>query len=81
MRASGPTVSRGEAVGSEEAVGEARRPARGRGPFVGPSSGANLVVARRVRGSCPGLGTVVMLFCDGGRSAQASASPQKMLCG
>ena len=78
VRASGPTVSRGEAggdligdvsggpvpgifgryrrpvnaalaVGSEEAVGGARRLGRGRDPSVGPSRDANLVAARGAR--------------------------------
>ncbi len=34
--------------------------------FVGPSSGAHLVVARRVREEHPELKTVVTLFCDEG---------------
>jgi cysteine synthase A len=53
-------------VDSEEAVGEMRRLAREHGLFVGPSSGANLIAARRVRDSYPDLGTVVTLFCDEG---------------
>jgi len=53
-------------VGSEEAVEEMRRLARDHGLFVGPSSGANLIAARRVRESYPDLGTVVTLFCDEG---------------
>jgi cysteine synthase A len=53
-------------VDSEEAVEEMRRLAREHGLFVGPSSGANLIAARRVRESYPDLGTVVTLFCDEG---------------
>ena len=53
-------------VDSEEAVGEMRRLAREHGLFVGPSSGANLIAARKVRESYPGLGTIVTLFCDEG---------------
>ncbi len=53
-------------VGSEEAVGEMRRLAREHGLFVGPSSGANLVAARRVREEHPELEHVVTLFCDEG---------------
>ena len=53
-------------VSSEEAVGEMRRLAREHGLFVGPSSGANLVAARRVREEHPGLEHVVTLFCDEG---------------
>jgi cysteine synthase A len=53
-------------VDSEEAVGEMRRLAREHGLFVGPSSGANLIAARKVRESYPNLGTIVTLFCDEG---------------
>jgi cysteine synthase len=53
-------------VDSEEAVGEMRRLAREHGLFVGPSSGANLIAARKVRGSYPDLKTIVTLFCDEG---------------
>jgi len=53
-------------VDSEEAVGEMRRLARELGLFVGPSSGANLIAARKVRDSYPDLGTIVTLFCDEG---------------
>ena len=53
-------------VSSEEAVGEMRRLAREHGLFVGPSSGANLVAAWRVREEYPELEHVVTLFCDEG---------------
>ncbi|MDQ4128807.1 MAG: cysteine synthase family protein [Actinomycetota bacterium] len=53
-------------VDSEEAVEEMRRLAKQYGLFVGPSSGANLIAAKRVRESYPGLNTVVTLFCDEG---------------
>ncbi len=53
-------------VDSEEAVEEMRRLAREHGLFVGPSSGANLIAAKRVRESYPDLETVVTLFCDEG---------------
>ena len=53
-------------VSSEDAVGEMRRLAREHGLFVGPSSGANLVAARRVREEHPELEHVVTLFCDEG---------------
>jgi cysteine synthase len=53
-------------VDSEEAVGEMRRLAREHGLFVGPSSGANLIAARKVRDSYPDLRTIVTLFCDEG---------------
>ena len=51
---------------SEEAVQTMRRLAREYGLFVGPSSGAHLVAAKRVREAYPGLKTVVTLFCDEG---------------
>ena len=54
------------AVDSEEAVEEMRRLAKRHGLFVGPSSGANLIAARKVRESYPELETVVTLFCDEG---------------
>jgi cysteine synthase A len=53
-------------VDSEGAVGEMRRLAREHGLFVGPSSGANLIAARKVRESYPDLRTIVTLFCDEG---------------
>jgi cysteine synthase A len=53
-------------VDSEEAVEEMRRLAKSYGLFVGPSSGANLIAAKRVRESYPGLQTIVTLFCDEG---------------
>jgi cysteine synthase len=40
--------------------------ARRHGLFVGPSSGANLIAARKVRETYPDLETVVTLFCDEG---------------
>jgi cysteine synthase len=54
------------AVDSEEAVETMRRLARQYGLFVGPSSGANLIAASKVRESYPELETVVTLFCDEG---------------
>ncbi len=53
-------------VDSEEAVEEMRRLAKTYGLFVGPSSGANLIAARRVREVYPDLKTIVTLFCDEG---------------
>ncbi|HKH10944.1 MAG TPA: cysteine synthase family protein [Rubrobacter sp.] len=53
-------------VDSEEAVEEMRRLAREHGLFVGPSSGANLIAARKVRESYPHLETIITLFCDEG---------------
>ncbi len=43
-----------------------RRLAREHGLLCGPSSGAHLVAARRVRERHPDLRTVVTLFCDEG---------------
>ena len=53
-------------VDSEEAVEEMRRLARKCGLFVGPSSGANLIATRKVRGAYPELETIITLFCDEG---------------
>lgn len=51
---------------SQEAVEEMRRLAKRHGLFVGPSSGANLIAAKKVRESYPELKTIVTLFCDEG---------------
>ena len=53
-------------VDSQDAVEEMRRLAKQHGLFVGPSSGANLIAAKKVRESYPELETVVTLFCDEG---------------
>ena len=53
------------AVDSVTAVEEMRRLAREHGIFVGPSSGAHLVAARRLREEL-GLEHVVTFFCDEG---------------
>jgi cysteine synthase A len=53
-------------VESEEAIVEMRRLAREHGLFVGPSSGANLLAAKRIRGLYPELGCVVTVLCDEG---------------
>ncbi len=54
------------AVTSEEAIAEMRRLAREFGILVGPSSGANLVVARRVRDDLADGATVISVFADEG---------------
>jgi cysteine synthase len=54
------------AVDSEEAVETMRHLARRYGLFVGPSSGANLIAAKKVREAYPELENVVTLFCDEG---------------
>jgi cysteine synthase A len=53
-------------VDSEEAVESMRYLARQYGVFAGPSSGANLIAARKVRETHPELETVITLFCDEG---------------
>ena len=53
-------------VSSDEAVAEMRRLAREHGIFVGPSSGAHMLAAKRLREQRPDLRTVVTLFCDEG---------------
>jgi cysteine synthase A len=53
-------------VDSGEAVESMKELARRHGLFVGPSSGANLIAARKVRESYPELETVITLFCDEG---------------
>ena len=52
-------------VESEEAVLEMRRLAREHGIFVGPSSGAHLIAARRLRDKYK-VNNVVTFFCDKG---------------
>jgi cysteine synthase A len=53
-------------VDSGEAVEAMRSLAQRYGLFVGPSSGANLIAARKVREAYPELKTVMTLFCDEG---------------
>lgn len=53
-------------VTSEEAVKTMRCLAKEHGVFAGPSSGANLVAARKIKAACPELETVVTFFCDRG---------------
>ncbi|MEO6264147.1 MAG: cysteine synthase family protein [Luteimonas sp.] len=54
------------AVSSADAIEAMRYLARSHGLFCGPSSGAHLLAARRVRERHPELRTVVTLFCDVG---------------
>src|SRR3546814_20225046 len=56
-------------VSSEEAIAEMRQLARGHGLLCGPSSGAHLIAARRVREQHPEFDTVVTLFCDEGEKS------------
>lgn len=53
-------------VSSEDAVEAMRHLARKHGLFCGPSSGAHLLAAKRVREQFPELKTVVTAFCDKG---------------
>lgn len=54
------------AVDSNEAVAQMRALARERGLFCGPSSGAHLIAARRIKAQFPELKTIVTLFDDEG---------------
>lgn len=54
------------AVSSAQAVAEMRRLGRDHGLFVGPSSGAHMVAARRLVDERPDLRTVVTVFADEG---------------
>ena len=47
-------------------VTEMKRLVRKHGLFCGPSSGAHMLAAQRIRGSFPELRTVVTVFCDEG---------------
>jgi cysteine synthase A len=53
-------------VSSDDAVAAMRHLARHHGLFCGPSSGAHLLAAKRVREQFPELQTVVTAFCDKG---------------
>jgi cysteine synthase A len=53
-------------VSSADALIEMRRLAREHGIFVGPSSGAHMLAAQRLRRERPDLGVIVTLFCDEG---------------
>ena len=57
-------IDRVVAVDSREAIEEMRRLAREHGLFVGPSSGAHMIAARRLRDE--GVENVVTFFCDEG---------------
>ncbi|HEX6446717.1 MAG TPA: cysteine synthase family protein [Streptosporangiales bacterium] len=52
-------------VGSDDALAEMRRIAREYGMFVGPSSGAHLLAAKRLR-ERDGIEHVITFFCDEG---------------
>ena len=53
-------------VDSGEAVTQMRTLARTRGLFCGPSSGAHLIAARRIKAQFPELKTIVTIFDDEG---------------
>lgn len=53
-------------VDSMVAIEEAKKLARERGIFVGPSSGANFYAAREIKKQNPDIENVLTLFCDRG---------------
>jgi cysteine synthase A len=59
-------VDRVIGVHSDDAIREMRRLAREHGLLVGPSSGANMVAARRLRNELPPGSTIVTILCDEG---------------
>jgi cysteine synthase A len=62
----GRLVSETLTVDSDEAIHAMRVLAQEYGLFVGPSSGANLLAARKVKEAFPELRTVVTFLCDEG---------------
>ena len=54
------------AVHSDDAIAEMRRLASEHGLFVGPSSGANMIAARRIRDELHESATIVTILCDEG---------------
>jgi len=59
-------VDRVVAVHSDDAVAEMRRLAKENGLLVGPSSGANMIAAQRLRQELPADATIVTICCDEG---------------
>ena len=59
-------------VSSEGALVEMKRLAREHGLLCGPSSGAHLLAARRIREMHPALRTIVTIFCDEGEKYLSS---------
>jgi cysteine synthase A len=59
-------VDRVVSVHSDDAISEMRRLARDFGLLVGPSSGANMIAARRIRDELPEGSTIVTICCDEG---------------
>lgn len=62
------------AVPSDDAIAVARELAQRHGLLVGPSSGAHLFAARRVRDTHPRLGTIVTVFADEGEKYLSTAT-------
>ena len=60
----GVVIDRAEKVSSTEALAMTRRLARDFGLLVGPSSGANVVVALRIAAELPAKAAVVTILCD-----------------
>jgi cysteine synthase len=67
------------AVPSADALAEMRRLAREHGLFVGPSSGAHMVAAHRLREAHPELSTIVTILSDEGEKylGEHFLGPQK----
>ncbi|HUZ83878.1 MAG TPA: cysteine synthase family protein [Gaiellales bacterium] len=59
-------IDRLVSVSSSDALAEMRRLGREHGLFVGPSSGAHMIAARRLAGGLPDLRTIVTVLCDEG---------------
>jgi len=59
-------VDRVMAVTSDDSIAEMRRLCREHGLLVGPSSGANMVAARRLRDELPVGATIMTIACDEG---------------
>ncbi|MCB1530044.1 MAG: cysteine synthase family protein [Rhodospirillales bacterium] len=53
-------------VDSDRAIEETKKLASSRGFFVGPSSGANLLAARKVKKAHPDVKNILTFFCDEG---------------
>jgi cysteine synthase A len=68
-------------VGSEPAIGMARRLAQEEGIFCGISSGANVVAALKLAGRRPGLRRIVTMICDSGQryfSTELCGTPKQV---
>lgn len=66
LKRHGQLVNEVLSVSSDEAIDAMRHLARAHGLLCGPSSGAHLLAAKRVREQFPELTTVVTVFCDEG---------------